>query len=284
MSSCTVIILVRKTATNLGAASLFGMCISLVYLFADSHELRRQAQSIVSNAQLPSAQVEALNSWVFRHLGFSENPGYFILPSLRAAPIQVLRNGGDCADKSRLLVAMLKQVDIPSTMLMCFDPQTGRPTHTVVEAVVENGERMVVDPVYELSFPRPGTNGYFGLLDIQARPSIVQERVQWVQMGAAAMHPIRRYDVRKNNYAMASTVNWQRDRITQIAGDCMTTLLGQSAFRLPRPAILEEPQMAVAGICAALSVLLVCVQLATGPRRSTAIQRRSRLASPPCGR
>jgi len=112
----------------------------------DGYVLRTMASDLTRGTADPDEKVLALNHWVHAHLPTMRNPDSFGLSRLRATPVQVLERGGDCADKSRLLSAMLRELDIPSTMVMLFDHRTGLPSHTVIEARLPDGDHMIVDP------------------------------------------------------------------------------------------------------------------------------------------
>jgi len=107
-------------ACSLAAACIISFCL-------DSRYVRQAAQNIIADARNDNEKVLALANWVQQNKGTRENDDYFILRSLRATPLQVLQGGGDCADKSRLLWAMLREVGLHSTMVMCFHRQTGVP-------------------------------------------------------------------------------------------------------------------------------------------------------------
>jgi hypothetical protein len=47
-------------------------------------------------------------------------------------------------------------------------------------------------------------------------------------------------------YARATTVNWNKNFVTRLVRDSLAGRLGENLYRLPRPPLLEEPQLAVA--------------------------------------
>src|SRR5262252_6615000 len=110
----------------------------------DNAVLREEAIAVTRDLTTPSEKIIAINHWVYRKQGFAPNDGYFLIRGLGPTPIQVLESGGDCADKSRLVSAMLSQLGIASGLAQIFPCGDCSPIHTVVEAEYEGG-RMVVD-------------------------------------------------------------------------------------------------------------------------------------------
>lgn len=238
---------------------------------SDANALRAKALEIVGNREAPAQRVLTLTSWIHRHLGTARNPEYFVLRGLRATPMQVLDKGGDCADKSRLLSAMLRQIDIPATMALCFHHDTGLPTHTVVEAQLGPGRYMVTDPAYELYYP-DDHGGYYGILDLRKHPERLVERVKYVQATTPRFRPLHWYDPFEASAVGMSTFNWRKNGLTKLVRDCLFLAIGPDVYRLPRPAVMEEPKLAVATMLLALAaVALVLAWLAARtPRRRDA--------------
>ncbi|MDO8630188.1 MAG: transglutaminase-like domain-containing protein [Phycisphaerales bacterium] len=230
-------------------------------------KLCRIAEQVAPSGESPSRRVLALADWVYRNKGFHENDRYFVLPRLRATPMQVLAGGGDCADKSRLLTALLREVGIASTMLMCFDPRSGAPTHTVVEAHIENGSYMVVDPVYRLWFPRPNGQGYYDLLDLRNDPNILELRLDELLAVAPRRNPLWSYNRESAVYDHAASINWNKNAFTRLLHDQIRVGSGDGVYRFPRPLVLEEPKLFVAAALTGMG----CVCFA-----STVIVRRSK--------
>ena len=229
--------------------------------YADRLRLRRVAREVAAGQALPSERVLALLDWVYHNKGFRRNRRYFLLPQLRATPVQVMLEGGDCADKSRLLSALLREIRIPNTMLMCFSRAGREPSHTVVEARVEGGSHMVVDPVYRLWFPRPGSGGYYGLLDLRADPGILERRLDEVCAAAPRRSPLHSYNRQSAVYDAASSVNWDRNLLTMIMKKLIEARRGEDVYRWPRPVVLEEPKLFVTAgfVVAAVSCLVLRV-------------------------
>jgi len=184
----------------------------------------------------------ALNHWIHAHLPTRRNPAVFGWERLRATPVQVLERGGDCADKSRLLSAMLRELDIPATMAMLFDPDSGLPTHTVVEARLSNKVSMILDPSFELYFP-DSHGRYLGLIELRQDPGALERRL--TELKAANPRPAlcHFYPATYANYMGASTINWNKNALTRIAHDMLYRWKGEQLYRMARPVPLEEPKL-----------------------------------------
>src|SRR5688572_1347087 len=92
----------------------------------DQARLGAIAREITAGVSAPEDRALELLHWVYQNQGFAKNEDYFLWKELRATPVDVLEEGGDCADKSRLLSSMLREIEIPSTLAMCVNDH-GRP-------------------------------------------------------------------------------------------------------------------------------------------------------------
>lgn len=230
-----------------------GACIGLYR--ADAERLRAVATAVASGANDDAGRVVRITRWVYANHGFRRNPGCFLWPNMRATPVQVLERGGDCADKSRLLAAMLRQIGIPATMLMCFHPQSGAPVHTVVEAALDGGERLVLDPVFDMTFPRPD-GGYFGLQELRRDAEILQQRLRDLRaVRPSPFDPIQAYHEHSAVYSQAATINWNKNSVTRAALAVLHRVLGDEVYRMPRPIVVEEPHLASAAAFGMLAIL-----------------------------
>jgi len=220
----------------------------------DCARLKATAQLVVAGAELPADRVISLLHWVYANQSTKENPRYFLFRRLRATPCQVLETGGDCADKSRLLSAMLREVGIPASMAMCFDPRTGHSTHTIAVAVIAPGTDMVVDPVYDIFFPRPEQRGYYGLLDLRRDATILPHRLNTLCAERPRPHPIHYYNRVSAVYSRASCLNWEKNGLTRILGDFLVRNNGDALYAIARPIVLEEPKLLVSLAAALLGI------------------------------
>lgn len=245
-----------------GAALIAAWCFMLAAMAsfgsyrADCLRLRAVAREVTAKVTSPSDRVLALLHWVYYNRGFASNDGYFVLKALGATPVQVLEGGGDCADKSRLLSTLLREVGIPSTMVMCFDKRSGRPTHTVVEARIGPADYMVVDPVYDLHFPRPGSAGFYDLIELRRDATILPRRLDELA-ALRGRSPIIAYNRDLNVYDEASSINWRKNRATRLGRAVLSLIWGEEVNRLRRPLVLEEPKLAVGWLSIAFCIVLV---------------------------
>src|SRR6266478_5690492 len=102
----------RRVRRLTGAISMF------LSWHQDEMVLRQQAMAITENLYSDFARIHTVNNWVYHNKGFGKNHRYFILPALGPTPIQVMEQGGDCADKSRLVAAMLNSIGIHAGLVM----------------------------------------------------------------------------------------------------------------------------------------------------------------------
>lgn len=262
-------------------ALAFGACAYLSYAL-DRMQLRESALCVVGARNNSTQKTLSLMHWVHAIPQTAENRRHFLLPRLRATPMQVLESGGDCADKSRLLSAMLREVGVQSTMVMLFDPRTQRATHTVVCAFLEDGSTMVVDPAYGLSFPVGESGRYLGLSDLRSDPLLLDKRLRELRQARGRRDPIQVYDPAAAGYSLASSINWNRNPLTRWVYELLLPTWGEDIYSMPRPRFLEEPKLLIALVSSLLfaAVLIlhgVAVQVRYMTRTWSAIARERRL-------
>jgi len=253
-------------------------CAAAIICFAayrvDSYILRTVAKTLTASLASPDEKALALNHWIHAHLPTARNRGYFGWSRLRATPVQVLDGGGDCADKSRLLSTMLRNIGIPATMAMLFDPKTGDSTHTVVEARIGKPEFMVLDPSFDLSFPNETHDGYLGLLDLRRDPGALHRRLAELQLTHAWPALCYFYPESYAPYDRASTVNWNKNALTRWLGGALFAWAGDDMYHWSRPVASEEPKLLVGLI----SLAIAGAVLIAGRFARTAASRRRRRA------
>jgi hypothetical protein len=235
---------------------------SLCYLLyrQDRVGLRVVAEQITAESSPPAQKVLTLLHWVNEHGTSARNDAYFVFRRMRATPIQVLNAGGDCADKSRLLTALLREVGIPATMAMSYHPQSGRPAHTFVEARIGEQAYMAVDPAYDLYFPKPDSishrmetgvpEAYYDLLDLRCDAGILSRRVDHLREGSSYAPEVQDYYLRPSvEYVTASSINWNKNTLTRLLHFGLQSVYGDAVYRFPRPLVSEEPKLFVAILC-----------------------------------
>ncbi len=273
----------QKKRRQILTVSLLGVCavglLSSVAVYvsyrADRTILHDVTSSLIEGIDEPSERVLALLHWVYDLDGSSLNPAYYLVRPLRATPVQVLEFGGDCADKSRLLYALLSEIDISSSMAMCVDETTGQPTHTLVEARIGEDAYMLVDPSYNLFFP-DGVGGYYDIMDLRRNPEIVPQRINaLLAQNPGSTERDRFYLSASTTYHTTSTINWHRNYLTKFAFTLAHTVFGENVYRVRRPYLLERPKLAVLTLWLFVSVIagmaVLIVRRWPYPRKPTGI-------------
>lgn len=228
----------------LSACTLFAVSTGVYLSYQkDQAQLRTVIESDLAADHIEDGHFFAkLNHWIYQNKGFKKNHGYFWLPQLGPTPIQVLQDGGDCADKSRLLMAMLDSVGIDSTLIMLYDG-SNNPTHTVVE-VRGSQQQAVADPVYDLTFPKP-QGGYYNLSDLRNDPSILTGRLDELVALKGSGDKVAHYKRGIENYQYATTINWDKNRIMKKLADYLRNR-GLQPQTLHRPHFLDDPKLMIA--------------------------------------
>ena len=184
-------------------------------------------------------RIRALNSWVYRNRGFAKNANYFALARLGPTPVQVLQYGGDCSDKSRLLSALLAEIEIDSTLAMLYPCETCPAGHTVVEARYEDGA-IVLDPVYDIDFP-DSSGGFLSLDNLSIDHASLVARIHELRSARGPGDKINGYGYEDHSYRYVRTINWSKNWMTRLVGRGLE-ILGFDPFLVRRPHLLEDPK------------------------------------------
>lgn len=210
----------------------------------DREFLSDLADRIADPSSPPSEQIKQMVRFM-RELPAVPNNSYLVLPvfkPLRPTARQVVEKGGDCADRSRLLVrlAELRGIDGSKWALYSADQQ---PRHAVVEVQTESGP-MVVDPLFGLWFPRTD-DGYYGIEELQDDESILLDRIgQLMDLGEQpGANKLEYYPVDLYTYAHARTINWDKSIFMRSAYRVTRTMVGDRVRTLARPTIVEKPAL-----------------------------------------
>jgi hypothetical protein len=184
---------------------------------------------------------------------------YFLLPIfsfLRPMPRQVMEQGGDCADRSRLVIRMLRLHGIEASKWALYT-QEMKSVHAVVELEAETG-KMVADPDFGLWFPR-SSGGYYSIRELRQSPNILRDRIQ--SLVAQDIRPgasdLRKYPLDDYSYEYAKTINWEKWAVTWPLYKILRVTMGTSIDDLQRPAFVETPQLMVVMMAALLEGSLV---------------------------
>ena len=216
----------------------------------DNAILHQQAVTVTRNLPTDSARIHAVNDWVYHHQGFGKNSHYFIVPALGPTPIQVLEAGGDCADKSRLVAAMLNELNIEAGLVMISPCLYCQYIHTVVEARQERG-RMVVDPIWNVDYPA-ADGSYLGVRDL-AGTNLGRERVAELQRQRGATDKIAVMPPTEATFDYAMAINWDKNAVTTAAA-AMLRLLGCAPETMFRPRFPEDPKLALFLLCVCIGI------------------------------
>jgi hypothetical protein len=191
------------------------------------------------------------------------NDSYFLLPFfsfLRPTPLQVIENGGDCADRSRLVIALLRRRGISASKWALYNPK-GESVHAVVQADVETGE-MVADPLFGIWFPKPD-GGYYDIAELRGDPNILAQRVRALR--AEGLEPgadhLEGYNFSEYAYTNARTINWKKSPLMFLTYRLLRKLMGTRVDELHRPAFVEEPPLMVIYGAAAIELFIILTWL-----------------------
>jgi hypothetical protein len=183
--------------------------------------------------------VEEVTDWVYQNQGFAKNPGYYHWQALGPTPRQVLEWGGDCADKSRLMSAILRQHGVDSSLVTLLGCDRCGPTHVVVEARYREGW-MVADPVFDLVFPKDEFT-YHGVADLREDPNLLLSRLNGLVQQQGPLSKVSKYRRNSETYTYAQYVNWEKVPFAKPLAALLRPL-GIDLFALRRPWFLEDPK------------------------------------------
>jgi hypothetical protein len=244
-------------------------CISIIDYVHEEEYLSGLMDRIAPRSLPPSEQaikvVESLKA-----LPAIGNDSYYLLPIfsvLRSMPRQVMEQGGDCGDRSRLVIRLLSQHGIEGSKWALYTREM-KSVHAVVELEAETG-KMVADPLYGIWFPRPD-GGYYDIKELRQSPSILQDRVQTLLREGVrpGSKDLKFYPIEEYTYRYAKSINWEKWVVTWPLYKALSVIVGPSLDDLRRPAFVEAPQLIVATMAATLQgSLLAAYVLAVRMRK-----------------
>ena len=251
-------------------------CISIIDYLSEEEYLLGLMDSIAPRSLPPSDQaikvVESLKGLPVKDFSaLQQDSRYFLLPIfsfLRPMPRQVMEQGGDCADRSRLVIRMLRLHGIGASKWALYTKEM-KSVHAVVELEAETG-KMVADPDFGLWFPR-SSGGYYGIRELRQSPKILRDRVQsFVAQGKRpGAVDLRKYPLDDYSYEYAKTINWEKWVVTWPLYKALSIIIGPSIENLQRPVFVEAPQLMVVIMAAVLQGgVLVFHTLVTRVRRN----------------
>jgi hypothetical protein len=247
----------QKIVLLLSFLSWVGVLFFFISSSLDHRKLDQAIRGQINTSLSKEAQVAALNTWTYYNRGFAKNRDFYIFKNLGPTPVQVLKDGGDCADKSRLLSSLLTQIGIDSTLVMLYDNK-GNPTHTVVEARLGNN-RMVADPVFNLVFPI-GNGKHYGIEDLKNDPDILINRILKLGKLDGKNSKVTFYQTASENYSWPKTINWDKNPILKKIA-ALIRLTGTDPYLIRRPHFLEDPKSFLMYISLLLGLSFGCLFL-----------------------
>jgi hypothetical protein len=255
----------RRCGRNLiiFAAAIPLICaISLYFNWQqDNAVLRRQALEITAHLDSDSARIRAVNDWVYHNKGFDPNDQYFFVSALGPTPIQVMARGGFCADKSRLVAAMLDSIGIDAGLVMISPCLYCGFIHTVVEARYEGG-RMVVDPTWNVDYPTGGGR-FLGVTDLSGT-NRGQERVAELRHQRPATDKIQNMPEADATFEYAVAMNWDKNLVTRSIAAALR-LTGYQPESLLRPRLLEDPKLFLLSFLLGLATMMALASFLLDP-------------------
>jgi hypothetical protein len=201
---------------------------------------------------------ELVNHWVYQNKGFKKNQDFFLFESLGPTPIQVLKNGGDCTDKSILLMAMLESIGIDSTLVMLYDKDGKTPNHTVVE-VRDRNFKAVADPVYDLVFPNPN-GGFYNLENLRNNSALLINRLDNLIKIRGSSNKIALYRRENETYQFASPINFEKNNLLKLISNILGEI-GIEARDIRRPHFLDDPKLFMSAVLFSISLFFATLAI-----------------------
>lgn len=254
-----LLLLLSRLLAALSAVFLLAFIYFFFAWIKEKKRLRILANSVV-NKNLPGLErLKTLNSWVYNNKGFAKNQGFILWKRLGPRPSHILEAGGDCADKSRLLAAMLREVDVKATLAMMYPTLDGEPVHTIVFARTSSG-LIASDPVYDVTFSTAENPVTVPML--VADPSLMLAALRHARSIRPSDDKIHFYDEATHHFDFVTTINWRKNAILRSVAKCLA-LLGIDSRFVFRPQLLEDPLLFIstASICFAMVAFVAALSL-----------------------
>jgi hypothetical protein len=259
----------RKWLVDLLRIAVVGSCllgiVSFVKWKQDSAEIRRIVASSIDENASPDEIVFRSRMFLRESVGYRPHDSYFLLPIfrfMRPTALQVIRQGGDCADRARAFIVILNLFHIQARKLALYDAH-GHSVHAVAKVWTRRGP-YYVDLLYNIAHEDEA--GIPLSLSELANEDILRSSVQRA-VGAgntrAAEYPIKDY-----NFENVHTLNWEKSILTQAIFGLLVETIGEAkAKALPRPYLSEEPALMVIVLAAGASLFAMAVVVAIRPRK-----------------
>ena len=257
---------IRRYVTGACAAVLVVLvamqALAFVDYVRDQERLAALISQIASPLLPPSQQAIAISDYLSTKPHSSSN-SYFLLPVfrfLRPTPLQVAEDGGDCADRSRLMIVLLELRHIHATKWAIYTPAM-EPRHAVVELDSEQG-KMVIDPLFGVWYPRPN-GGFFDIESMRSDPTILRNRI--LELRAENVHQGQDrpewYPLDQYIYTYARTINWNKSVYMRVAYDISHAVIGDRVNDIARPEWAEQPALMLIVLLVPFEIIVLCVMI-----------------------
>jgi hypothetical protein len=156
----------------------------------------------------------------------------------------VIREGGDCAYRTRAFIVILREFDIRASKFVLYD-DNGHPHHAVAGVQTPNGIEYV-DLLYNLVH-EDETGRALTLEELADRETLNSSVARAV---AGGNQRAQRYPVQSYDFEDVRTINWNKTALLKYAYGGLALVLGDETARsIPRPYLSEEPALMVIVLC-----------------------------------
>lgn len=269
------------TQRGWNARPVYRLCLALAFGFLlfgafesiswqiDRARLRRVATAVAGTAGGEAETLTRLTAWVSQNKGSRRNRSYHLWRRLGATPIDVLEQGGNCKDKTKLLATLLRELGVESSLAMLYPCQPCKSRHTVV-LVETRGGWTIADPVFNITFP-DHRGGFHTIEELRARRALLEGRLAELRAERGPGDKINRYKTETDHFAHMTTVNWNKNALTRGAA-VLIRAAGGEPWSTPRPLLVEDPKQffALSGFAGALAFSLLALSLDRCRSRSRA--------------
>lgn len=270
-SGMSIAAFLRRTLLALAFLLVAAGLVVTVSLARDSARLHETARSVVAGEPTQAGRLTKIVDWVYHNQGFEKNSHYFLWRRLEATPVQVLEHGGDCSDKSRLTVSLLRELGIPASLAMVKSCPTCAFGHTVALAKMSSGWTPV-DPVYDITFPE-GTGKFTPIERLKADPSLQTRRLATLRARGFPDEKIRYFATDRDPFTYVTTINWDKNALTRAVARALRAA-GVAPWLVPRPRLMDDPKFLVAIVCFGLAGGLALLAVAWRGTRSRVLAGR----------
>ena len=229
-----------------------------LHAILERRSLRKLAESLTHSGATGEDVARLLTRWVHESVPKLEDDPPFVSVSwlswLGASPMQVVRDGGCCSGRARILVCLLQARGIKAAQLTVVH-RSGEARHALVEACLD-GRWRALEPHYGFVY-HDGAGGPVGMLDMRAGVHPAFESPGGDPHDGYQSHPYYDFD-----YKMSTTANWTCSWVRRAV---FWVLDGLTAGRIRiarQPHWAEWPQLhLIAGVLVATGFCTALLQL-----------------------